>query len=281
MSNIVPFNEIEQMATSVAASKLFGINNKDQAVALMLLCQAEGLHPAIAARDYHLIQGRPALKADAMLARFQQAGGRVEWKEYTDEKVSGLFSHPQGGTLEVSWTLAKAKSIGIANKDNWRNYPRAMLRARVVSEGIRSVYPGCVVGVYTPEEVQDFTPAPAKDMGVAERVDTPVIEVLDGAFKLYVPGNDEPYSAFHSKEEWLQAYVDMVARIHLSSKLPAEVKAEKLDGLKASNQDLLDSLDSTQKIKIRALLVEAGVSTNPKPEPSPISPTSEPSEQEF
>ena len=281
MSNIVPFNEIEQMATSVAASKLFGINNKDQAVALMLLCQAEGLHPAIAARDYHLIQGRPALKADAMLARFQQAGGRVEWKEYTDEKVSGLFSHPQGGTLEVSWTLAKAKSIGIANKDNWRNYPRAMLRARVVSEGIRSVYPGCVVGVYTPEEVQDFTPAPAKDMGVAERVDTPVIEVLDGAFKLYVPGNDEPYSAFHTKEEFIMAYVAMISRIHSSSKLPAEVKAEKLDGLKASNQDLLDSLDSTQKIKIRALLVEAGVSTNPKPEPSPISPTSEPSEQEF
>jgi len=281
MSNIVPFQDMQQMAEVAAGSKMFGFKNSQEAMAIMLLCQAENLHPAVAMRDFHVIQGRPALKADAMLARFQQAGGRVEWKEYTDEKVSGLFSHPQGGTLEVSWTLAKAKSIGIANKDNWRNYPRAMLRARVVSEGIRSVYPGCVVGVYTPEEVQDFTPAPAKDMGVAERVDTPVIEVLDGAFKLYVPGNDEPYSAFHSKEEWLQAYVDMVARIHLSSKLPAEVKAEKLDGLKASNQDLLDSLDSTQKIKIRALLVEAGVSTNPKPEPSPISPTSEPSEQEF
>ena len=281
MSNIVPFQDMQQMAEVAAGSKMFGFKNSQEAMAIMLLCQAENLHPAVAMRDFHVIQGRPALKADAMLARFQQAGGRVEWKEYTDEKVSGLFSHPQGGTLEVSWTLAKAKSIGIANKDNWRNYPRAMLRARVVSEGIRSVYPGCVVGVYTPEEVQDFTPAPAKDMGVAERVDTPVLEVLDGAFKLYVPGNDEPYSAFHTKEEWLQAYVDMVARIHLSSKLPAEVKSEKLDGLKAVNQNMLDSLDSSQKIKIRALLVEAGVSTNPKPEPSPISPTSEPSEPEF
>jgi len=281
MSNIVPFQDMQQMAEVAAGSKMFGFKNTQEAMAIMLLCQAENLHPAVAMRDFHVIQGRPALKADAMLARFQQAGGRVEWKEYTDEKVSGLFSHPQGGTLEVSWTLAKAKSIGIANKDNWRNYPRAMLRARVVSEGIRSVYPGCVVGVYTPEEVQDFTPAPAKDMGVAERVDTPVLEVLDGAFKLYVPGNDEPYSAFHTKEEWLQAYVDMVARIHLSSKLPAEVKSEKLDGLKAVNQNMLDSLDSSQKIKIRALLVEAGVSTNPKPEPSPISPTSEPSEPEF
>ena len=281
MSNIVPFNDMQQMAEVAAGSKMFGFKNTQEAMAIMLLCQAENLHPAVAMRDFHVIQGRPALKADAMLARFQQAGGKVEWKEYTDEKVTGVFSHPQGGTLELSWTLAKAKAIGIANKDNWKNYPRAMLRARVVSEGIRSVYPGCVVGVYTPEEVQDFTPSPAKDMGVAERVDTPVIEIPDGAFKLYVPGNDDPYSAFHTKEEFVKAYVDMVARIHFASKLPAEVKAEKLDGLKAVNMDMLESLDSSQKIKIRALLVEAGVSTNPKPEPSPTSPTSEPSEPEF
>ena len=31
-----------------------------------------------------------------------------------------------------------------------------MLRARVISEGIRTVYPGVVVGVYTPEEVSDM-----------------------------------------------------------------------------------------------------------------------------
>jgi hypothetical protein len=281
MSNIVPFNDMQQMAEVAAGSKMFGFKNTQEAMAIMLLCQAENLHPAVAMRDFHVIQGRPALKADAMLARFQQAGGKVEWKEYTDEKVTGVFSHPQGGTLELSWTLAKAKAIGIASKDNWKNYPRAMLRARVISEGIRSVYPGCVVGVYTPEEVQDFTPSPAKDMGVAERVDTPVIEIPDGAFKLYVPGNEDPYSAFHTKSEFVKAYVDMVARIHFSSKLPADVKAEKLDGLKAVNMDMLESLDSTQKIKIRALLVEAGVSTNPKPEPSPTSPTSEPSEPEF
>ena len=64
------------------------------------------------------------------------------------------------------------------------------------------------------------------------------------------------------------------------SKLPEEVKKEKLNALKDVNLQMLDSLDSTQKIKIRALLAEAGVSTNPKPEPSPTSPTLEPSEPE-
>ena len=158
MSNLVPIGDIQTMAEVAAKSKMFGFKNTEEAMAIMLLCQAENLHPAIALRDFHVIQGRPALKADAMLARFQQAGGAVKWETYTDEQVTGIFSHPQGGSLEVTWTLAKAKLIGIANKDNWRNYSRAMLRARCVSEGIRSVYPGCVVGVYTPEEVQDFTP---------------------------------------------------------------------------------------------------------------------------
>jgi len=270
MSNLVPFQDMQQMAEVAAGSKMFGFKNTQEAMAIMLLCQAENLHPAVAMRDFHVIQGRPALKADAMLARFQQAGGRVEWKDYTDEKVTGIFSHPAGGTLEVSWTLAKAKAIGIANKDNWKNYPRAMLRARVASEGIRSVYPGCVVGVYTPEEVQDFTPTPAKDMGTAERVDIPeIIEADDGAFKLYIPGNDEPYSAFHTKEEWVAGYVNMVARLHKADKLPDEVKAEKLDSLKAVNMNMLESLDSIQKIKIKSLLVQAGVTLNPKPEQSP------------
>jgi hypothetical protein len=55
-----------------------------------------------------------------------------------------------------------------------------MLRARCVSEGIRTVFPGVVVGTYTPEEAEDAghaqpAPAtPARDMG-------PVVEVADFA----------------------------------------------------------------------------------------------------
>lgn len=157
---MAPVEDVWRMAQAVAQSGLFGMKSPEQAMALMLVAQAEGLHPATAARDYHVIQGRPALKADAMLARFMQAGGKVKWSSYTGECVKATFSHPQGGEVEVEWTLAQAKSIGLANKETWRQYPRQMLRARVVSEGIRTVFPGVAVGVYTPEEVADFEPAP-------------------------------------------------------------------------------------------------------------------------
>lgn len=161
MSNqiaVIPVSEVERMAVAVAKSGLFGVSTPEQALALMLVAQAEGRHPASAAKEYHIIKGRPALKADAMLARFQQAGGKVSWDERSDTKVSATFLHELGGSLAVTWTIDDAKRAGLASGDNWKKYPRQMLSARVISEGVRAVYPSVVSGIYTPEEVQDFEP---------------------------------------------------------------------------------------------------------------------------
>ena len=157
-NDLVPMQSLERMAAAVAASKLFGITNPEQALALMLVAQAEGLHPATAARDYHIIQGSPSLKADAMLARYLNSGGKVEWHEHTDAKVAATFSHPAGGSLKIEWDMERAKKAGLGGKDMWSKYPRQMLRARVVSEGIRATNPAVCVGIYTPEEVQDMAP---------------------------------------------------------------------------------------------------------------------------
>ena len=148
------------MAEAIAKSGLFGIRTADQALALGLLCQAEGRHPAEAARDYHVIQGRPTLKADAMLARFQHAGGRVEWTTYTDESVTGVFSHAQGGTLTLTWDVERAKKAGLMSRDTWKAYTRQMLRARVISEAIRTVLPGVLSGCYTDDEIRSIPPDP-------------------------------------------------------------------------------------------------------------------------
>ena len=186
---LVPVSDLEKMATAVAASKLFGITTPDQALALMLVAQAEGLHPATAARDYHIIQGRPALKADAMLARYLASGGKVEWHEHTDTRVEATFSHPQGGSLKIHWDMARAKQAELKSP-MWTKYPRQMLRARVISEGVRATNPAVAVGVYTPEEAQDMaadkpvvTTKPAKgrtemDMGKAEVVPSVLADVL-------------------------------------------------------------------------------------------------------
>ena len=157
-TELVPYSQIERMAAAVAKSGLFGMKTQEQALSLMVLAQAEGVHPMIAARDFHIIEGRPALKADALLARFHQAGGKVEWHTLTNDKAEATFSHPQGGAVTLDWTIQRAQAAGLANRNTWKSYPRAMLRARVISEGVRTIFPGVAVGTYTVEEVQDMAP---------------------------------------------------------------------------------------------------------------------------
>lgn len=173
-------NDIRSMSEAIAKSGLFGMKKPEEAMALMLIAQAEGQHPALAARDYNIIQGKPAMKADAMLARFQSAGGKVEWHVLSDTECSASFTHPAGGTAKITWTMEDAKRAGFASKDNWRKFPRPMLRSRVVSEGIRTVFPGVSVGVYTPEEVQDFDEKKGNVTIEGTTTETHGVEVIGG-----------------------------------------------------------------------------------------------------
>ena len=281
MSNaLIPVDQISVMASAVAKSGLFGVKTSEQAMALMLIAQAEGMHPAIAARDYHVIQGRPALKTDAMLARFQAAGGKVNWETYTDDQVTGQFSHPQGGSIAITWTMEQAKRIGLAGKDNWRNYPRAMLRARCISEGIRTVYPGCVVGTYSVEEVQDFDDSPSKPQKAAKRAvevsevseavltqEAPVEVLETDGHALMVPGVETPFSHHKTVDAWISNYSALVKRIVNSSKVDDATKAQKQKDLAAANKSFIDSMTALERTQLRAAIAEAGSAAFPKASP--------------
>lgn len=154
-NQLVPYTELEKMSKALGYNKMFGKTAEDL-LPLMLIAQAEGKHPAIAAQEYDIIQGRPAINSKSALARFQHAGGCIQWNERTDTRAAATFSHPQGGTLEVAWTIERAKQAQLTGKDNWKKYPAQMLSSRVVAEGVRAVFPACLSGMYTTEEVQDF-----------------------------------------------------------------------------------------------------------------------------
>jgi len=251
MSNLIPVSEIQVMAIAMAKSGLFGMKSPDQALALMLIAQAEGMHPAIAARDYHVIQGRPALKADAMLARFQQAGGKVEWLDYSDAKVSARFSHAQGGSAVITWTLEQAKSAGLTGKDVWKQYPRQMLRARVISEGVKTIYPGVAVGVYTPEEIQDFDEKPQTRFVESKVAATPPVAVVEAAPETAIPVVD---SHSHSEAALISKQADA------SMKKPFFVRISKSgwvkDQLKQYAQAKFGEADAT-KLTLAQLMIMA------------------------
>lgn len=161
-SSAMSITEIQQVARMVAASRLFpGIDNEQAAFTLMMLCQSEGLHPMAAVKRYHIIKGRPSMRADAIQAEFQRQGGSLLILEKSERRAAAVFYHPSypgkdGFELSVSIEdLSGPGGVAVAN-DMYKKWPRQMLWARLVSEGVRTILPGVIVGIYSDAEVEDM-----------------------------------------------------------------------------------------------------------------------------
>lgn len=166
----IPFEQQERMAETFAASGLFGVKTKPQALALILIGEAEGMAPALAVQEFDIIEGKPARKAERIQARFQLCGGKITWLTYENDCVEAKFEHPQGSTVTIKWTLEDASRVTFYKKDrdgggkwvkltdkyNWKSYPRAMLRSRVIAEGARACYPAYAVVTLCVDEAIDM-----------------------------------------------------------------------------------------------------------------------------
>jgi len=257
MSNLIAVSDMGVMADAIVKSNFYGFKSKEQVMAVMLVAQAEGKHPATVVQEYDIIQGRPALKSQAMLSRFQLSGGKVEWHEMTPKKVSGTFSHPNGGSLTIEWTIEMAKQAGVYREGSgWTKYPEDMLTARVISRAVRKVYPACILGHYAVEEVVDFepmqpkniTPQPVEIAHVSEIIDNPV---KTGKYKLILP-TGEVYDSFDNPQDYVDAYKSMVGKIRDSKKLEMQDKVLKVADLKEANADTRALLTASQLASLNA-----------------------------
>ena len=154
---LTSLEEMQAFAEAAVKSRFYGFASVDQMLPLMMVAQSQGRSFVSVVEEYSIIQGRPALKSEAMLARFQKAGGHIKWTELSDNRCAAIFSHPQCDAVEIDWDMDRAKQAQIKNQ-MWSKYPRNMLKARVISDGVRTAYPACLGGMYVVEEVQEFEP---------------------------------------------------------------------------------------------------------------------------
>ena len=158
-----PMSAIKTLGRSIFLSGIFGLDKPEQGEILAMQCLVEKKSPLELARTYHFIQGQLAIRSDALLAKFHQAGGSVDWTERTDEKVKATF---RKGTASADIVADMKEYVGNGTalgkdkqlKDNWKKWPRRMLTARAISEGVRLIAPECCFGTYTVEEL-DATPS--------------------------------------------------------------------------------------------------------------------------
>jgi hypothetical protein len=155
---------VEKLGEMFAKSRLFGIDTPSQGVVMAITCMIEDMTPVEFGKTYDVIEGKLSMKAAAMHSKFQERGGRIEWIQYDNEVCEAKFIHkdyaPNGIVIRITLDELKNNKIAIDKNDklkiNYLKFPRQMLRARVISEGVRMVDPFIVSGVYTPEEISDF-----------------------------------------------------------------------------------------------------------------------------
>ena len=151
---------LERIAAVIAKSGMGGFKTQEQALVALFLAIAEGIPFGRVIHEYHVINGRLSLRSECMLARFQKAGGAVEYLVHNDTEVSLTASHPKGGALTVVWTIERARKAGLTSNPTWTKHPAAMLTARATAEAVRAVYPACLSGILAEEEAVEITTPP-------------------------------------------------------------------------------------------------------------------------
>lgn len=128
-----------------------------EVTAAILAGQEVGMSPMAALRSIDVIQGKPAMSALAMRGLVQSHGHRISVLEQTETRaiVEGQ-RHGEGTTQRSTWTIERAKKLGLVGKENWRTQPQAMLVARATAECARLTAADVLLGMpYSVEELAD------------------------------------------------------------------------------------------------------------------------------
>lgn len=155
MSNeIITFEETEKVAKALQGSRYFNdVNNIEQAITKILAGREMGFGPFASMRGVYIIQGAPALSANLMASAVKRSGRYNYRVRETTDQVCRVEFFEGGQSIGVSeFTIENARKAGTKNLDK---FPRNMLFARAMSNGVRWYCPDVMGGaaIYTPEEL--------------------------------------------------------------------------------------------------------------------------------
>lgn len=127
-----------------------------------------GLQPMQAMQNIAVINGRPALWGDAVIA-LVRSSPLCEYIYETDDGTTATIRVKRRGEEEQvrSFSMDDAKTAGLAGKQGpWSQYPKRMRQMRARAFALRDVFPDVLRGMPVAEEILDMHPM-ERDMGPA------------------------------------------------------------------------------------------------------------------
>jgi hypothetical protein len=161
------FDQAVKIAQTLAKSKMVpvSIQGKPEDIFAILVMGSElGLSPMQSLQSIDNIQGKPTVKPQLMMGmvRGKLPGSIIDIKQDPSSvKVTVRTSRSKedladGLYYETTWDMLRADKMGLSMKDNYKKQPLTMLTWRAVAEACRMTFPDIVMGLYVPEEFQNF-----------------------------------------------------------------------------------------------------------------------------
>lgn len=130
------------------------IKTPEQAVAIMLQGRELGIPAMAALTTINVIQGKPTVSPQLMLALINRSGQIENLKiEANGNSVSCSMKRKGREWHTEVFGEKEAIALGLAGKDNYKKQPMTMYRWRAVASCARTVFPDVVLGLYTPDEM--------------------------------------------------------------------------------------------------------------------------------
>lgn len=163
-------NEAMDFSNMLATSNIVPESFKNKPADILVAIQwgmELGLQPMQALQNIAVINGKPSIWGDALLAIVRADARCLGVHEEIKGEVATCTikrQHADGSVEPVTATfsMTQAKTAGLADKKGpWTNYPRRMLQMRARGFAIRDAFPDLLKGIISAEEAED-TPPPTK-----------------------------------------------------------------------------------------------------------------------
>lgn len=152
---------LREQAKALVASGFLpkAVNTAEKAIAIMLAGRELGIGPMHALRAINIIDAKPCFSAEliAGLVYKRVPGAVLRVIESDNEHCLIEAGRPGQAVTAFEFTIADATRAGLTGKDNWKKYPRAMLRSRCITEAARATFPDATAGIYDPDELGAIT----------------------------------------------------------------------------------------------------------------------------
>lgn len=172
---VTDIDSLARVAKMAHGSGLARVQSVEAAGVVIMAGLELGLTPMQALLGIHLVEGKPVIAADTLVAIVRRSRVCKSWRTVeSTARVCTIETLRAGDESPVmrTWTIDDAKAAGLTGKPIWQKYPRAMLRHRCATDLAREVYPDVVLGMYDPEELDadDLVTEPAPEIVVAAAV---------------------------------------------------------------------------------------------------------------